>query len=292
MYLEIPNEKPTVKAGSQIQLSAKLDRSEKGPKTYRWTIPGKKFKDFDETAESDPLTPFSEEDDEELSKKKPKFYWFDEANNRVVRCDITVKGTTLSGTMSFKVIRPNVTVTATVENGHSLHNNGLFFGTYPNFMGITFSHSLNNNNITGGQYCWTQVIRAGRLYAPPDWPNVEYKDELDNIFKYSEDTITYDHPFVAFANHTEIIQNISADMYLMYKPTGLDVKKGKWIPLKVVHWFANGRAYIDNGWRLSSTNSYSQNPSVKNTETHPVWKAIRLNKGTRNGGEGMSARDE
>lgn len=82
------NKPITVKAGNKIKLSAILYRSVKSPESFKWTIDGEKFINFNEDAPSYPLTPFV--NSVELIKENLIFYWSDSAVNRVVKCDNTV----------------------------------------------------------------------------------------------------------------------------------------------------------------------------------------------------------
>ena len=200
---------------------------------------------------------------------------------KLVECTVWFGEQDITGRASFNILRPDVSVTVSIESGYSIgtfeeSGKTFIFGTAPSYEGIKFTRALNvGNDFKNDQFAWVQIIKEGTVSIRPQNINISYRDALDKTFPYQpiNQLSVMDHPGVPIHNDDEMINHsLKANMYLLYRPYGSEANAPQWVPLKKVYWECAGCAMKNNNvWYINSSD-YTSNPIAVNTFDHPIWK--------------------
>ena len=232
---DITGSNVTAIVGQQINLSCALvgpSGSTPPPITnYLWTVPGNTFSNYVANASTGTLY-------KDFSKTNSYvvYYWADQGNEQI-QCSVMVNGRTITAQTTFKVARPNATLTATVTGQIFADNNCKKTGTYLHFggnkvgtntiSGITFI--INNADVPGNYF----FVQTGQTTTTQLWNGTNYvgicnlgvDDGTDRgDYVYQIDTSlssagTDDSPATQLLpQFTTVGESDSFTMYLMFTP--------------------------------------------------------------------------
>lgn len=246
---------------------------------FYWSASGVVFKDYQADNKTAHLITWVDR-----SSSSTEFYWADTGQKSVSVSYIVSDGTnswTCESSMIVQVVKPisllaavkrNVVLSAT-GNGAKIEAPGTGFTAYVASVADRFE--------TEGQFQLVQRVQDGGLYTKTNDQVMQgnhYQEwVLDTFYPAAGPALTGhvmtfadppETPFQSDAKKHETHDHF--EMYLMFKPPGIDTK---WVPLKVIPWEWSFNATKAGGvWTLNSGDSSVPATGVV-TSQHPRWDA-------------------
>lgn len=278
-YQALSGSNAKVIVGQQVKLKVVLPSEiQSQVSEYQWILTGNTFKSYEPSYNTGTLNPLTTSD---LNQQTVTFYYADSGADRAVNVNVKINNQTFNIDGLITVVRPTASVATTTGTV------GIIPGTLPELaygrpipglVGVNFTPSVTIPTGFSGTTEWVQTYSVNRVFvwksaAPTTW-NVT---GLDTDYPYSSASSTNDSPSSPLlSGGLSNTINDSAQMYLMFKPTGVG-GTSQWVPLRVVNW----------AWAASATNTYtgtasgtsnwqllsgSKSPATdSDTTSHPTW---------------------
>jgi hypothetical protein len=265
----------------------------------QWTVPAKNVKSYTQSLTSGTVTVLAAAD---LQAAALDFYWI-EGGNKTVQVGAVAKGNNLTANVTFNVLRPTVNHFTTSTSGVNLCV-GTYFrpGTWmvaykpsPVHYGCQWDAKVTAPAGGDGQIGFTQ--RINYLRRQTDNAGNPWKITSNGVFQLDGDLgIQYKGPQNISAGGSTTLngsnysdspgnglstaeqQSSAADsfeLYLMYKPGGLD---SIWVTLAMANWSWAGQttrigapASPANNWNAVSGASMTNDANGADTTSLPTW---------------------
>ncbi len=275
--------------GQHVALIGQLVPLTTVPPSYQWTI------------DNSPITNFYVSGDQKVghvvplasgSESQPTvgFYWYKgspSGANATTKVVITSGGASLQANAGFLVLRPSITLKATVTGLVATDTNylvggqktlALHFGTSLKPPGITFNASSVPSGFTGSLK-WVQTISSFAQEYQQAATNQWFlwsapAAGLDTSYPYPSSaagTEADDSPGMALTTSMSQARfRLNATMYVMFTPTGTDSIP---VPMGSATWSVTmATTYVKSNWTAPA--STVQTPTVNQSPDYPNWSAV------------------
>ena len=294
MSLEISGKTGAVSVGEKISLGVKYTVDCGVLKSVEWEIPGKTVKEYKADFVEGKVIEIKDDDKKRFTIN---FYWVDGADGRTVnaKCVFTSSGKDMNKTISatFDVKRPKMKSYSSKTGSVKIESDK--FGLLG--PGITWIAKVEPNSAATGEIAFIQRINPHRVWTPgkkwtssgnfvldgaPGKTEIFYAQKripLSGGEAKLESNDSPSNPLSSFPTALETTGKDKFEIYLMYRPSGVD---SIWVPLGVLLWDWEGvakRATVTNPWVVQASTPPSADPSGNDTLEFPLWDKYYPNLG-------------